>query len=224
MKWGQDDKIFITGCGVPNASARTLWPMNSIIPSPGGKRRIYTVSSSDANDALNGAGAWYAFVHILDYRFKPVLLTIDLDGQNPVELPDTVMHVNSVEIASAGSNGTNLGAVYVGTGTVTAGVPAEVYEVVPIGLGASQSLRYTVPEGEVVKVDEVILDASSGITDYIARLCVTKDGITRVIGHGLAPAFPYEFKAGETLSIQTLGLTGSGTIYGYLKGTTIDQS
>jgi hypothetical protein len=50
-------------------------------------------------------------------------------------------------VLTAGTGGVNAGQIYVGTGTVTAGVPANVYGHVAVGDNQSLTGHFTVPAG-----------------------------------------------------------------------------
>jgi hypothetical protein len=55
-------------------------------------------------------------------------------------------------VVQVGSGGKNAGILYVGSGTVTAGVPAIIYNTIEIGKNLSQQLIYTVPIDKVLEL------------------------------------------------------------------------
>jgi hypothetical protein len=107
-----------------------------------------TVSSSDANDTSAGTGARTIQISGLDGSYNEVSETIIMNGQTAVTTSNTYLRVNRALVLTAGSGGANAGIIYVGTGTVTAGVPVNKYTTIN-GDGLNQSLQafWTVPAG-----------------------------------------------------------------------------
>jgi hypothetical protein len=74
-------------------------------------------------------------------------------------------------VRSAGSGGVNAGVIYAGTGTVTTGVPANVYASVNGVTGANQSLMaiWTVPAGYTAYLLQY--DVSNGTSSQTPAVC-----------------------------------------------------
>jgi hypothetical protein len=107
-----------------------------------------TVSSSDANDTSAGTGARTIEISGLDGDYNEISETIILNGQTPVTTTNSFLRVNRGIVLTAGSGGVNAGIIYVGTGTVTSGVPVNKYTTIN-GDGTNQTLQafWTVPAG-----------------------------------------------------------------------------
>lgn len=109
-----------------------------------------TISSSSASDTAAGAGAQSVKVEYLKSDYTLVTATYSMNGQTAVTIDTDGFRVNSVEVATwggAGIQGANVGTIYVGYGTVTSGVPANILASVTIGENKSHQSMYTVPAG-----------------------------------------------------------------------------
>lgn len=109
-----------------------------------------TISSSSASDIAAGAGAQSVKVEYLKSDYTLATATYSMNGQTAVTVDIDGFRVNSVEVATwggAGIQGANVGTLYVGYGTVTSGVPANILASVAIGENRSQQSIYTVPAG-----------------------------------------------------------------------------
>jgi hypothetical protein len=81
------------------------------------------ISSSSNNDSAGGSGLRTLALYGLDVEGKWVFEVIALNGQTPVESLNTFTALWPCRGLTAGALGKNDGDVYVGTGTVTTGVP-----------------------------------------------------------------------------------------------------
>jgi hypothetical protein len=81
----------------------------------------------------------------LDANWLEVSQTVTLNGQTAVTLPTSLIRVYRAYVASAGTGGVNAGDIWVGSGTVTAGVPANKYAGVLAGLGQTLMAVYSIP-------------------------------------------------------------------------------
>ena len=106
-----------------------------------------TVSSSSTDDAAAGTGARTVIINGLDGDHNEVSETVTLNGQTAVTTTKTYTHINSMTVATVGSGGKNAGIIYIGSGTVTTGVPANIFNLVYTGFNASTSAHYTIPAG-----------------------------------------------------------------------------
>ena len=146
-----DPRTEVWGGGAPY-----VFPSNSGV--------AMTVSSSSTDDDVGGSGATSVTVTGLTPQFYSKTVTVDLDGRNAVSI-GTFSRINDVQI----STGTlNVGDVYVGSGTVTLGVPANNYAVIKAGYGRLMQAIYTVPRartGYLTGISCGILEGSSGILE-----------------------------------------------------------
>jgi len=112
---------------------------------------ILKVSSESANDTAAGTGARVVKIHGLKSDWSWGSETIILNGQTAVTTVNTYIRIFRAMVTSAGSGGQNAGNIWVGTGTVTAGVPANKYAKIDYSatLLSNQTLMavFTVPLG-----------------------------------------------------------------------------
>jgi hypothetical protein len=111
-----------------------------------------TISSADADDTIAGNGARTVEIFGLDSAFNPVNEVVETDGQNGVTTVNSFIRVYRMIVRSAGATGYNEGNIYLGTGAIVAGVPANKDAVIGFsagGLGENQTLMaiYTIPAG-----------------------------------------------------------------------------
>ena len=126
-------------------SVETIWQQGGLYSYPPSATTM-TVSSSNTNDTSAGTGARTVQILGLDGDYNEISETITLNGQTAVTTTNSFLRVNRALVLTAGSGGANAGIIYVGTGTVTTGVPANVYTTIN-GDGTNQSLQafWTVP-------------------------------------------------------------------------------
>jgi hypothetical protein len=118
-----------------------------------------TVSSSSTLDTAAGTGARTVTISGLDASYAEQSETITLDGRTAVTTVGTYIRVNRAFVVTAGSTATAQGNIYIGTGTVTTGVPANIYAL--IGLGDNQTLMalWTVPAGYTAYLESAYINA-----------------------------------------------------------------
>jgi hypothetical protein len=110
---------------------------------------ILKVSSTDATDTSAGAGARTVEIFGLDSDYKEINETVNLNGQTSVDTTEEYLRIYRVIVRSSGTfDSANAGEIWVGTGTVTAGVPAVKLSHVEVGKGQSQMSQYTIPAGK----------------------------------------------------------------------------
>jgi len=114
------------------------WPSSAI---------YMNVSSSSVNDTMGGPGVWNITIYGLDADYRMINETIAMNGTNPVPTTLQYFRINRLRIETAGSSGVNVGDIYIGTGPVTGGKPATVYNMMTAGYGVSSTGTYTVPDG-----------------------------------------------------------------------------
>lgn len=127
-------------------SEETIWTGGGILthPAPAG---VLKVSSSSTDDAAAGTGARTIVLNGLDANYNEISETIELNGQTDVNTVNQYIRVQNLYVATTGSGLTAAGTIYVGTGTVTAGVPATIYGEIAIGNNTSLMANYTIPAG-----------------------------------------------------------------------------
>ena len=177
-----------------------------------------TVSSGSANDASAGTGARTVLVTGLDANYAVISETVTLNGQTAVTTTNSFLRVNSMLVTTAGTSSANEGIIYIGTGVVTAGVPATVYNVIAAGFNNATSSQYTIPAGYTgyLSVARIGLAQDAGTTLITARtrfvgtngialtgpLIVTNNGISTI-------DFQYPIAIAEKTRIQGEALGGA---------------
>ena len=130
-------------------SLETVWVQGGLYSYLSSASTLYISSSSTADDAA-GTGARTATISGLDANYNEVSVTVELDGQNGVQLGDASnwIRVFRISVNTAGSGGQNAGVLYVGTeASPTSGVPANKYATVAIGDNQTLMALWTVPAG-----------------------------------------------------------------------------
>ena len=127
----------------------TIWAQGGLYSYLSSATTLYISSSSTADDAA-GTGARTATVSGLDANWDEVSVTVDLDGQNGVQLGSASnwIRVNRITVNTAGSGGQNAGIIYVGDeASPSSGVPSNKYATVAIGDNQTVMALWTVPRG-----------------------------------------------------------------------------
>jgi len=132
---------------------------------------VLKVSSSSTDDTSAGTGARTVQLYGLDGDYNEINELVTLNGQTVVNTTQSFLRINRMIVRSAGSSGANAGVIYAGTGTVTTGVPANVYASVNGVTGSNQSLMalWTVPAGYTAYMLQY--DVSNGTTSNTPALC-----------------------------------------------------
>jgi hypothetical protein len=151
-------------------SLETIWLEGGLYAYPPSATTM-TVSSSDANDTSAGTGARTIQISGLDGDYNEISETIILNGQTPVTTSNSYLRMNRAIVLTAGSGGVNAGIIYVGTGTVTSGVPVNKYTTIN-GDGTNQTLQafWTVPAGYTAYIYQTnISTGSSSATPAVLK-------------------------------------------------------
>ena len=129
-----------------NGIEETIWDSGGIYAYPSAAT-VMKVSSSSTNDTAAGTGARTIVVEGLDGDYNEVEEIVTLNGQTAVNTTTSFLRVNRAYVLTAGSGGTAAGDIYVGVGTVTAGVPATIYAQITLGNNQTLMAIWTVPAG-----------------------------------------------------------------------------
>ena len=125
-------------------SLETIWAQGGLYTYLSTASTLY-VSSSSTDDDAAGTGARNITVSGLDANYDEISITVDLDGQNGVELGEFI-RINRAIINTAGSGGANAGVIYVGTeSSPSGGVPTNKYLTIAIGDNQTLMALWTVP-------------------------------------------------------------------------------
>ena len=132
---------------------------------------VLKVSSSSTDDTSAGTGARTVELSGLDADYNEISELVTLNGQTAVNTTQSFLRINRMIVRSAGSGGANAGVIYAGTGTVTTGVPANVYASINGVTGSNQTLMalWTVPAGYTAYMLQY--DVSNGTTSNTPAVC-----------------------------------------------------
>jgi hypothetical protein len=177
-----------------------------------------TVSSADADDTSAGTGARTVLITGLDANYAVISETVTMNGQTAVTTTNSFLRINAMLVTTAGTSLANEGIIYIGTGTVTSGVPATIYNVIAAGFNNSTSSQYTVPAGYTgyLTVARIGLAQDAGTTLITARTrFVGTNGIALtgpviVTNNGISTIdFPYPIAIVEKTRIQGEAIGGA---------------
>lgn len=129
-----------------DTSPETIWPGGGLLLFPASAIQM-KVSSGSANDTSNGTGARTVYIGGLDANHNETSEVVTMNGQTAVLTTKFYLHINQAYVASAGSLDGAAGNIYIGDGTVTAGVPATVYDIIALDYNNRITGSFTVPAG-----------------------------------------------------------------------------
>lgn len=157
-----------------DTAEETIWPYGGLQPHPSAALSM-KVSSDDADDTALGNGARTVFVEGLDANYNVISETVTLNGLTAVQTVKSYLRINDAYVASAGTNNGAEGNIYFGTGTVTAGIPATVYDLIKFDYNCRVTGHYTVPAGYTAYLDQGYISAGqTGTSNPVSgRLVVT---------------------------------------------------
>lgn len=130
--------------GAVSTVRESIWTQGGAYVFPA-SASVMTLSSDSANDAAAGTGARTIQVAGLDADYEEISETVTLNGQSGVNTVESYLRVHRIIVRSAGSSEQNEGVIYMGTGTITAGIPANVFGQVAIGENQTLQAIYTIP-------------------------------------------------------------------------------
>ena len=177
-----------------------------------------TVSSSSANDTSAGTGARTVLITGLDANYAIITETVTLNGQTAVTTTNSFLRINSMLVTTAGTGLANAGIIYIGTGTVTSGVPATIYNVISIGFNNTTSSQYTVPAGytgyltvaRIGLAQDTGTSLITGRTRFVGTNGIATTGPIIVTNNGIsAIGFPYPIAVAEKTRIQGEAIGGA---------------
>jgi len=202
-----------------NGSLETVWSQGGLYSYPAAAIQM-KVSSSSTNDTALGTGARTIFVYGLDANYNEITETVTLNGQTEVLTTNSYLRVNRAFVVTAGSGGTAAGDIYVGTGTVTAGVPATVYALISLGENQTTMAVWTVPAKHTLYLYRTFFSAASNNAAHyiLGKLVIrSQDEVFRNAADVTvnSAAVPYHFEIPliipEKTDIETRAIALSGT-------------
>jgi len=152
-------------------SFETVWPEGGLVVFPSSSSTM-TVSSDDADDTSAGAGLRTVLINGLNAGVS-LSETIILNGLTPVTTVNSYDRINRMRGLTAGASAVNEGHIYIGTGTVTAGKPAVVVNLIDATDNISTSGFFTLPNNISAFVSEVLTSAEGNksvvLRDYMRK-------------------------------------------------------
>lgn len=208
-----------------NGSDETIWAQGGLYSYLSSATTLYISSSSTADDAA-GTGARTATVSGLDASWDEVSVTVDLDGQNGVQLGSASnwIRVNRITVDTAGSGGQNAGVIYVGDeASPTSGVPSNKYATVAIGDNQTLMALWTVPRGYTAFVNQLDITAntevvnkyvtvdflsrpSGGVFNVADRYTLARDTITQTF------TYPRKFEEKTDLEVRAISSSSAANV------------
>ena len=129
-----------------DTAEESIWPNGGTVPHPT-VASVLKISSTSADDTSAGTGARTVFISGVNGSFNTVSETVILTGQTEVNTVNLYLYVNEFYVVTVGSGGANAGDINAGTGTVTAGVPAVLYDMIATSFNQRTTAHYCVPAG-----------------------------------------------------------------------------
>jgi hypothetical protein len=205
-----------------DTSQVSVWPLPSLITFPASAIQM-TVSSTNANDTSAGTGARTIVVQGLDANYNEVSETVTLNGQTAVTMTAFLIRINYAYVLSAGSGNGAAGDIYIGTGTVTAGVPATTYDIIKFDYNTTITGSWTVPAGYTAYVSQGLFSSGqSGGSNQVQGRLLTRgtDNIRRTaavtsINNGVADyvfEYPVVVQEKTTLEATAIGSSSNNAV------------
>ncbi len=195
----------------------SVWPLPSLITFPASAIQM-TVSSTSANDTAAGTGARTVVVQGLDANYNEVTETVTLNGQTAVTMTASLLRVNYAYVITAGSSNSAEGDIYIGTGTVTAGVPATTYDIIKFDYNNTTTGSYTIPAGYTGYVSQGLFSSGqAGGSNQVQGRLLTR-GVNNIrmtaaitsINNGVANyVFEYPLAVPEKTTIEATAIGSS---------------
>lgn len=208
--------------GAVGATLETVWVGGGTYSFPTSATTT-TISSSSADDTAAGTGARTVLVEGLDATYAPVTEIASLNGQTGVTLTNEYLRVNRITVLTAGSGGTSAGSIYVGTGTVTTGVPAVILNRTGSSSNESESAFYTVPDGYSAYITRWTMSSANTETAASTRFVLRVRPVGGVFGYkavyNIAGNDIYECEAAfplplpEKTDLEVMSLASAGSAY-----------
>lgn len=166
----QHETIFRSAysASITNGADYAIWPRAAIyvFPTVASVMKLSSSVVSDVGQLVRIAG--------LDINYFEISEILALNGQTAVTSTKSFFRINDMQVLTD----TPIGNLYFGTGTVTVGVPANVYGFIAAGDSTQLAAIYTVPAGH----DLYLYGGSSNATLANANKTVTISFNTIIAG------------------------------------------
>lgn len=165
-----------------DTSEESVWPNGGTTPILASAVTL-SISSTSTSDTAAGTGARTVFIEGVNGNRAVVSETVTLNGQTAVNTTNQYLAVNRFTVLTVGSAGSNVGVINAGTGTVTAGTPAVLHDLIAATYNNRTTASYSVPAGHTGYMRRGMFTAgqASGSSSVTGKLLVTDvAGVTRV--------------------------------------------
>ena len=146
VAWHSVVHVFGYNPDVDSAAEETVWTAGGILGHPA-SATVMTVSSTSANDTSAGTGARTIYILGVNGTGGYTSEIVTLNGQTAVNTVHAYFSIERVSVLTTGSGEKNAGNINIGTGVVTAGVPATIYGQIATGENSSLMGHWTCPAG-----------------------------------------------------------------------------
>ena len=208
--------------GDVDTSEESVWPDGGTIPHPT-TASVLKISSSSANDTSAGTGARTVAIFGVDADYNEVSESVILDGQTPVNTGYSYLYINGFYVTTAGSGGVNAGNINAGTGVVTAGVPAVLYDIIATGYNNRTTAQYCVPAGYTgyLTTGAITVGQVSGSTSVTAFLKqhgpddILRVGAVSTLNNGSVQydfTYPYIIPEKNSVSATAIGSAANNSV------------
>lgn len=200
-----------------DTAPETIWPQGGILPFLSAAS-VLTVSSDSADDTSAGTGARTVYLGGLDQNHNQISEIITLNGQTGVSTTKQYLHINEAYVTSAGSLKSAAGNIYFGTGTVTLGVPANIYDVIKYDFNKRITGSYTVPAGYTAYISQGLFSSGqAGGSNAVTGKLVTRGtndirltvAVTTINNGAATYAFEYPVVVPEKTTIEAQAFSSS---------------
>jgi hypothetical protein len=205
-----------------DTSEESVWPDGGVVPHPT-VASVLKISSTSANDTSAGTGARTVFIAGLDGSYNVVSETVTLNGQTAVDTTNSYLYVNQFYVLTVGTDGHNDGVINAGTGVVTAGVPAVLYDLIAATYNNRTTGHYCVPAGYTGYMQVGIFttgqpSGSSSVTGFLKQH--GPDGIVRIgavstLNNGSVQydfAYPYQIPEKNCVGSSAIGSQANNAV------------
>ena len=228
---------YVTG---HTSNVRDIWPISADTAriNLSDSLRLMSVSSSSTNDTIAGTGARIVLISGLDSNSDIFNETVEMNGTTEVTTVAAYTSILSIEVVETGSLGSNDGVIYVGSGTVTAGVPATSYCAMRASTGSAETLSFTVPTAYEFEVEHVTIVPKTINTTYFNWRIEQQTNAPFYIGTSVQQKrvlrynamyrndrhsethfkYPLVFKSGQVFTMQVSDLSSNGDIIAQVEG------
>jgi hypothetical protein len=168
--------------GDVGTSIETVWAQGGTYVYPAAAT-VMKISSSSANDASAGTGARTIAIFGLDANYNKINETVALNGQTEVNTTNSFLRIFRMYVVTAGSGATAAGTIYAGTGTVTSGVPANIYGMITLTANQTQMAFWTVPAGYTLYLTGIYYSSANSTANASTNFQLIErplDGVFRI--------------------------------------------